>query len=382
MSETEQTLDTAAPAAAPAAAPSTAEAAPAAPASKGPARSPAEAAVARAQARFAKPDSPPDQGTADAAAAADTADGASAAAASPGETSDDQSQATGGQGGAEGTATADSIAAPEDWPAEQVQAFDRLPTDEAKQLMLDQYKSMQAGFTQKLQDIATIKQQHGALVDAMQQHGQNADSLIELMGTAQAFAANPKDTLAKLAAQAGVEVFFERPLPDGQIPEFETQAEMVAWLQKQSQEQARKLLAEETAKREAESRRTAAREAIQRQFSEAQTQHKDFESHRPAVVDTLAAIAEQGPTVEQAYRLATYDGLRKLAVDGQKAITELAQLKQQQEQAAKKATTAPNDASRRGKEQPAADDSLSPGQKALARAKARMSAALNGHRAA
>jgi hypothetical protein len=205
----------------------------------------------------------------------------------------------------------DSTAAPQNWPEELRAKFETLP-DDGRAVLLDLHKGMQGAFTKGMQ---AIRQQEAELGEMLQLREQ--------------FQVDPRSVLAQLAKSAGVEVFFERPLPEGEVPQFESAADMAKW----AAEQATKRLAAETAKqeeaRQAEMRTTQAREGFKSELTAAAAKYPDFANHREGIMAVLSATPAL--SVDAAYRLATYEGLRKLAVEGQAAKKELLALKKQTE---------------------------------------------------
>lgn len=355
------TGSTAAAASAPAAA-----AAPATPAAAEPARqagrSAAESAFERAAARRSAT-------TTDATASTNTSPAAEQApveggASTPvdGGSEDGKTTAT-PAAGATGAATpaADStVQAPADWPEAERAKFDALPP-EGRDVTLGFYKRMQGAFTQGMQTLARERQQHA-----------------ELVQTAERFQQDPKGVLQVLAQQAGVPIFFTEAEARGEIPEFETQADMAAWVARQTEE---KLAARQQAEREQLAREHAQRtagEALARELGDAAKAHPDFAAHQPRVLDVLRRAP--GLTVEEAYGLATLPGLLELARAGRSAQTELAALKAEAEKA-RKAATAPATRSAGSGSPAAPKPNLSPAEAAFARAEARLAAARNGARA-
>lgn len=202
-------------------------------------------------------------------------------------------------------------AAPAHWPDNLKGQFDALPK-EASSLMMEVYAPMQDAFAQGMEAIRQREAELGGL-----------------LGLKEQFAQNPRAVLEQLARDAQVEVFFERPLPEGEVPQFESAADMAKW----AADQAAKRLASETSKAEQERqtqlRTEQARVNFRGEVDAAAAKYPDFGAHQAGVMSALSA--NPGLSVEHAYQLATYAGLRKLAVEGQQAVRELAALKKQQE---------------------------------------------------
>lgn len=258
--------------------------------------------------------------------------------------------------GEDGTAKAvaqpdSTVTAPKDWPEAMRDRFAKLPNDEARAVVLSIQKDLQAGFTHATQKISQIEQQHREAIE-----------------TAKQFRADPKATITALAQRAGVPVFFEPPAAAGEMPEFKDAKEMASWVAKQVADQVRTQQTEAAKQAEAEARNKQATEQVRQGLLKAQKDHPDFETHKAAVFEALAGNPMLEP--EQAYRLATYDGLMKLAQDGETAKRELAKLKADVETERKKAT-APVKPNGSGTAQ-ADDTHLSPGQRALQRARSKI----------
>lgn len=317
----------------------------------------AERAFERAQARkagassTAQPNSPP---TSEEQAAGDGESTPSEGAGDP-EAQSGQA-ATSGDGGSESDGPASTAEAPQNWPAEYRERYSQLP-DEARGMVLGMYKDFQAGFTQAMQNVASEREQHRELVEIDRR-----------------FQSNPKETIQDLAQRAGLDVWFERPAPEGEVPNFENPADMAKWAR---DEAARSLRAEQQAEaaRAAERESETARQARwQAGFRTAFQEHPDFGDHRSAVVDLMSGVFEAGEiTPSQAYKLATYDGLVKLAQEGRQAQQALAKAQAEVKKLKAKATTPPAPSSASGNLAPDAQH-LSKAQRALQRAQRRLAA--------
>jgi len=196
------------------------------------------------------------------------------------------------------------------WSPEVQGKFTALP-DEGKTLVMDFYKGMQASFTQGMQALSDQRK-----------------AASELLSLQDQFKADPKGVLAHLATSAGVEVFFERPLPEGEIPEFETMQDAVRFAKDAAK---REILGELQKDKQATEQKFQA-ERTREQFQQdlqAAAKYPDFVSHKDVIMQALAA--NSALSAEQADQLATYAGLRQLALEGQSAKTELAKLKKEAE---------------------------------------------------
>jgi hypothetical protein len=325
--------------------------------------------MARAQARIDADKSKSESGD----KAADT--GASGPAKEEGKGADESGKAKGAEVG--DTPIPGSVVAPADWSEDRRKAFDALPDDNARQQVLDMHKDFQAGFTRVTQEVADIVKSHGTLLNAMQEHGASGERVVELLTLSRMFDENPRNVIEELAKQKGVQVWFEQPLAPGEIPKFETDAEMAEWMRAQARKEAEATLKAEREAADKKSKEDAARvqqedarKALKAEFDKANSL-PDFAAHRPAVVEMLSRAPSL--SVEEAYHLATLPALRKAAEDGAKAMQELAALKAKSERAAKDATRPVE--GKQGTEVPEADKQLTPAERAMKRAEARMAAA-------
>lgn len=328
-------------------------------------KSAAESALERAKARQAAVPENPEPTPGEQAAAESGGESTREKGKGEGTQTDEGEKTTGAEPGE--TASDSTVKAPEDWSEERRVQFDSLPDDNARQVVLDIYKDFQGGFTKAMQQVAHIRDEHGALLTAMSEHGADSGRVQELLTIDAAFQKDAKSVLSELAKQAGVDIFFEPPASPGEIPQFETTEQMAEWMSKQTKAQVEATLKserEESARRDAEK---AAREALQRELTEAAQQVSDFDQHRPAVLEALARAP--GLTVIEAFGLVTLPALREAAERGAKAEQELAALKAKQEREAKKVTEPP--AGNKGTEVPVEESDLSAAERALRRAKAK-----------
>lgn len=306
-------------------------------------------------------------------AGASTGTVAATAAKSEGEQAATGGEPGDGKGGEAATAAATpgstaAIDAPNDWPAEDRALYQKLPA-EARELVLGQYKRMQGALTRANQSMA---QQRAALQEmntVMERSKASPQQVTGLLQMSADFEQNPRAVIEQLARQKGVQVFFERAQPEGEIPEFKTQAEMAKWLDDRNADRLRnQLTSEQQAAQQRQARESRLGE-LRNQFAEAQ-KLPDFEQHSEAVVEML----QRAPTlsVQEAYRLATADGLAKQAGEAQKLRGEVAALKAELENLRKKATQparAPVGGDAKTLE---AEKNLSPAQRAFQKAQRRI----------
>jgi len=334
------------------------------------AKSPAEAAFERvAQARAGK-----ESDAGGSQQAPGDKSGASTGQPPASSASKEKPEADGEQSGDENAASdasASTVTAPEDWPPEGKEAFNALPTTEAKQSMVRLYDNMNRGFQESMNKLAQLRKGHEGIVDAMQKHGADQHEVVRLLDLDSAFNQDPKKVLQQLASVAGVPIYFETPLAEGEVPEFKSTAELIEYTRQKTLEDFKKTqqtqLDEDRRKQEAESTKAN----LRKEFEQAQKDHKDFTDHKTAVLSKLAENPHL--SVEDAYHLVTLPALRKLAEEGAAAKQKLAALEAEQEKTRKKHTRPP---SGNGTGAAAQDDKkLSPAERAYNKAQAKLEAA-------
>ncbi len=294
--------------------------------------------------------------------------GATPAAAS--DTGNGGTATAGAEGGTQ-SPTGSTVTAPDDWSEEGKAAFAGLPTDEARSAFLGMYKDMHRQFTSEMSTLAELRKGHEELHRTVEAHGIDAEEANRVLSMAAMFAKQPRDVLKQLAAQAGVEVFFERPLPPGEIPEFKTTAEMVEYVRQQTLDAVTKQreAAEQEAQKAAELERH--KSEIRTQLAAAHEKFGDgFVQQRTAVMERMV----QPISAEDAYSLITLPALRQQAEEGARAKQELAALRAKVEQDRMRATVPPTGAA--GGVAPDLSR-LSPAERAARRAEAKIAARAN-----
>lgn len=310
-------------------------------------------------------------GPAGEAGAAQTAHGGDGAAAADG--------TAGAVAGGDGLAVKEeaprsTLKAPEDWPAEWKARFTGLPNDDARATLLDAYKSMQGGFTRATQRLSQQAQELAS------RYG-DAERVQRTMDLAAAFDRDPRATLAHLAQQAGIPLYFEPPAgAQEEIPEFASATEALAWMTKRAKDAAlaelRKQNDQERSASEAAATHARTVENLRASLKAMEDPQKypDWGHLRES---TLALMRQSldgdgGLTVEQAYQLTRYPGLVKLAQEGHAAKAEAQKLRKELD-ALKAGRTAPPGGypgSGAGRDL----SQLSPGAAALAKAQANLAA--------
>lgn len=332
----------------------------------------AEGAIARATAR--KAGEPADTNSSAVTKAAENATGGDTpAGGTAAGGADDGGTATAGAPGADKAPGGSTVTAPDDWPEDYKARFAALPNDEARAMLLDTYKGMQRAFTESTAEVARVRKDHEDLIKTVETHGVDAAEAARVLKLSASFAENPRQVLQQLAAQAGVEVFFERPLPKGEMPEFKDAAEMAEWVRQDA-------LAKLRVEREAEEARVAEereRETHRNRMREElatvrKTYGENFTKAQTAVMERLLAPL----SIEDAYHLVNLPTLRQQAEEGTRAKADLAAARAELEATRKRATQPP--AGVNGTGQQSVDESrLSPAERSVRRATARKAAAAN-----
>lgn len=275
-------------------------------------------------------------------------------------------------GGADKDEPDSTVEIPADWPLDRQEEVKALPV-EAQQIVLNVAKDMEAGLTQGLQTIADVREQFQSITDSMQEHGFSGERVTEVLATAAAFDADPQGTLEALANEAGIELFFSAEEATGQPPEdvLNDPGKYAKWVTEQAKKDIAKQQAHEAKVQAAKDKQAKSEAQLQNEFKEAETSIENFAAHKPAVIAKLQDTAS-GISVQDAYRLTTYDSLFKMAQDGQNASNELAKVQAELETLKKKGTRLPDN--NNGKTEEEEDKNLSPEEQAFARAQKRLSA--------
>lgn len=98
-----------------------------------------------------------------------------------------------------------TVQPPEDWPEDWRQKFETLESDDARQLLVDQYKSFQADYTRKTQDIAEVKKALEPISDELSMRGMSEGQYVrQLTAMDRYLTQNPVDGLQKIMQHYGV----------------------------------------------------------------------------------------------------------------------------------------------------------------------------------
>ena len=228
---------------------------------------------------------------------------------------------------------------PDSWPEDRRKEFKTLP-DTGKTLLMSIYRDMEKGLKQSFDKLATERK---TLSDNF---GLDADQLKDLAGRYKTFQNDPVTTISQLAEEAGIDVFFRQE--NEEIPEFDSQADLVRWLQDRSRKEARQAAADEGKSIRDQRQKEDVKNRMQQEFTEAYQAHPDLPDHKEAVIKYISGF---NLPVEMAYRLATYEGLAKLAQNGQGTKAELDKSRSELEKLQKLATMPPGIADGRSKTQ-------------------------------
>ena len=241
-------------------------------------------------------------------------------------TNSDSTNPQAGKGEASGDSDSpknEPMTAPDNWPEDRKNAFNSIePKGQA--LIASFYDDMIKGLNKSQAKLAEAR-------EAMKSNfGAEPEAIQELIETAKTFESDPVTVLAKLADQAGVDIFFSSQ-GEPEIPTFESLEDQTRWLLKEQDRRSNQAKVEADKAQAIEKARADQEKVLMEQFAEAHRQHPDLSDHRDSVVEKLTMY--QVP-VEEAYRLATYDGLKAIAdqaagykADLEKALAEVDRLK-------------------------------------------------------
>lgn len=266
---------------------------------------------------------------------------------------------TSGQNTGDSTPPADasdqqSLTPPDSWPKERRKKFDTLP-DTGKSLLMSIYRDMESGLKQSFNKLADERK---TLQD---QYGFDTEQLKQLTDRARTFQNDPVAVISQLADEAGIDVFFKESADT--IPSFDSQEDLVKWLRNQSQQEARQAAANEAKSLRQQQQQAAMKQQLDTEFAEAYRNHPDLADHQDAIIKYISGF---NLPVEMAYKLATYEGLTKLAHNGQATLAELNKTKAELEKLQKLATMPPGRADGRSRKEQA--NGLDPYEAAMQRA--------------
>lgn len=222
-----------------------------------------------------------------------------------------------------------SLTPPDNWPEDRRKEFETLP-DTGKSVLMSIYKDMEKGLKQSFDKLANDRK---SLSD---NYGLEAEQLEDLAGRFKTFQKDPVATISQLAEEAGIEVYFNQQTDE--IPEFDSQADLVKWLQNQSRNEARQAAANETKGLRKQHHQEEVKQRMEQEFATAYQTHPDLPEHKDAVIKYISGF---NLPVEMAYRLATYEGLTQLAQSGNSTKAELDKAKSELEKLQKLATMPP-----------------------------------------
>ena len=227
------------------------------------------------------------------------------------------------------TSKAQSLTPPDSWPEDRREAFAKLP-DDGKSLLMTFYREMEKGLKQSFDKLAIDRKELQA------NYGLEADQLKDLAGKFKAFQSDPAAVISELAEEAGIDVYFNQQTEE--IPEFDNQADLVKYLQEHAQKEARQAAANEAKALKEQRQQEQVKQQLEQEFADAYKEHKDLADHKDAVIHYIGGY---NLPVEMAYRLATYEGLHKLATEGQSLKAELDKTRSELEKLQKLSTMPP-----------------------------------------
>ena len=222
-----------------------------------------------------------------------------------------------------------SLTPPDNWPEDRRKEFSTLP-DNGKALLMSIHKDMERGLKQSFDKLATDRK----AIEA--NYGLEETQLKDLAQRYQTFQTDPVAIISQLAEEAGIDVFFNEETDE--VPEFDSQADLVKWLQDQSRREARQAAANEAKSLKEKHHQEEVKRRMETEFAEAYKAHPDLPDHKDAVIKYISGF---NLPVEMAYRLATYEGLTGLAQNGSSTKAELDKVKAELEKLQKLATMPP-----------------------------------------
>jgi len=314
-----------------------------------------EAALARAQEKIAKRKQEEENSAAPAAgeqAPDKTGESTQSKAGEEEEVDKSGKPAAGSEEEESALSTESTVSAPEDWPKEIQERFGALPNDDARQQVVDLYKPMHQAFTQITSERAQERKDNAELFQLQERFNSGAEGA--------------KTVIQEIAEQAGIkEVYFEKPLPAGEIPDFENPADLVNFAVKQATENLRKENADRQTDEDRATSEKEAHETLKKELTQAATDHEDFADRRNQVVELLTETP--GLTVEQAYRLSVWDGLVEMGQQAETLKTDLATANSEIDKL-KAGITTPLPGNKTGEEDPPEWKNLSAAERAHKRA--------------
>ena len=240
-----------------------------------------------------------------------------------------ESDGTSGQAAPDASTPTESLAPPDSWPEDRRKAFSDLPA-EGKSVLMSIYKDMERGLKQSFDKLATERKTLAS------NYGLEADQLKLLAERVKTFQTDPVSVISQLAEEAGIDVFFQNE--NEEIPEFDSQADLVKYMRDQSRNAARQAAAEETRHLKEQRHKEEIKLRMEQEFAQAYQKHPDLPDHREAVLKYISGFSLP---VEMAYQLATWEGLASLAQTGQKAKADLDKTRAELEKLQKLATMPP-----------------------------------------
>ncbi len=222
-----------------------------------------------------------------------------------------------------------SLTPPDNWPEDRRKAFETLP-DTGKSVLMSINKDMEKGLKKSFDKLANDRKQIES------SFGLEAEQLKDLADRYQTFQKDPVATISQLAEEAGIEVYFNQQTEE--IPEFDSQADLVKWLQNQSRNEARQAAATEAKALKDQRHQDEVKQRMEQEFAQAYKAHPDLSDHKDAVIKYISGF---NLPVEMAYRLATYEGLTQLAQNGHSTKAELDKARSELEKLQKLSTMPP-----------------------------------------
>ncbi|MDH5548063.1 MAG: hypothetical protein OEZ43_20995 [Gammaproteobacteria bacterium] len=269
--------------------------------------------------------------------------------------------ATSGESSSQSNDSDSTVTAPENWSSDWKAKFDALSDGASKSLVVDFYKEMQGGLSKSFENLAHERALAKEYSDIRSRFDASTD--------------DAKAVLQELAEARGIEVYFDAPAQsDGELPEFNSTAELTAYMRNETEKAVKKALADRDAQTNANAKAEAMVKNVREQFSRLTETNPDWMNYRDDIISRIKA-SEGKMSAADAYALSTLPTLRAEAAKVSQLTAKVKALETQIENAQKRASNtvlADNGADSTTLK---LDKNLSTAQRAHARAKQRMAKA-------
>ena len=241
------------------------------------------------------------------------------------------------------------------WSEQDREDFKSLTEPKSKVIVTRLFKNMQSGLTQAMQAISAKERQ--------------VENLITL---SEHFNKDPQGVLEHLAKQAGIELF--RKETEEEVPVLESVSDVANWAAKKATKELETKLSRERQATQQAIELDRAKNAFLSELRDAEIKYPDLPTYKDGILQALSKAPNL--SVEEAYRLATYDNALKLATEAASLKQELATLKAEN-LALKASKTRPNNSIPNLEQKPISNKTQSPTEVAYQRAQRKLAARTN-----